>query len=61
VSPFFSKGGSNCNIASPAYEEGMPLFPNVYFLLHRSPAADSRVVDSLVEHIAKAFGAIGQT
>lgn len=42
-------------------EEGMPLLPNVYFLLHRSPAADSCVVDSLAEHIAKAFGAVDQT
>lgn len=41
-------------------EEGLPLLPNVYFLLHRNPAADSCVVDSLSEHIAKAFGAIGQ-
>ncbi len=42
-------------------DEGVPLLPNVYFLLHRSPAADNCVVDSLAEHIAKAFGAISQT
>jgi DNA-binding transcriptional LysR family regulator len=42
-------------------DEGVPLLSNVYFLLHRSPAADNCVVDSLAEHIAKAFGAIGQT
>ena len=39
-------------------EEGMPPLPNVYFLLHRNPTADSCVVDSLSEHIAQAFGAL---
>jgi DNA-binding transcriptional LysR family regulator len=41
-------------------EEGMPLLPSVYFLLHRNPATDNCIVDSLAEHIAKAFGAVGQ-
>jgi hypothetical protein len=34
--------------------------PSVYFLLHRNPATDNCIVDSLAEHIAKAFGAVGQ-
>jgi DNA-binding transcriptional LysR family regulator len=39
-------------------EEGLPLLPNVYFLLHRNPSTNNCVVDSLTEHIAKSFGAI---
>lgn len=39
-------------------EEGFPLLPDVYFLLHRSEAAKSSVVDSLVEHIARSFGTV---
>lgn len=39
-------------------EEGFPLLPDVYFLLHRSEAAKNSVVDSLVEHIARSFGTV---
>jgi len=42
-------------------EEGVPSLPNVYFLLHRNPTTDNCVVDSLSEHIAKAFGAVDQS
>ena len=41
-------------------EEGMPLLPSAYLLLHRNTATDNCVVDSLAEHIAKAFGAVGK-
>lgn len=39
-------------------EEGFPELPSAYFLLHRNPLATSCAVDSLEEHIAKAFGAL---
>jgi DNA-binding transcriptional LysR family regulator len=38
-------------------EEGLPLLPSASFLLHRNPDSGSCAVDSLAEHIAKAFGA----
>ncbi len=38
-------------------EEGFPPLPNASFLLHRNPESDNCVVDSLAEHIKKAFGA----
>ncbi|MCP4670207.1 MAG: LysR family transcriptional regulator [Desulfobacula sp.] len=39
-------------------EEGFPLLPSASFLLNRNPDSDNCVVDSLAEHIKKAF-AIG--
>ncbi len=37
-------------------EEGFPPLPEASFLLHRNPESEHCVVDSLAEHIAKAFG-----
>lgn len=37
-------------------EEGMPNLPSACFLLQRSPGNSNIAVDSLAEHIAKAFG-----
>ncbi len=36
-------------------EEGFPILPSAAFLLHRNPEAEHCVVDSLTEHICKAF------
>lgn len=41
-------------------EEGVPLLPNVYLLLHRNPTIDSCVADTLSDHIAKAFGNVSE-
>ena len=38
-------------------EEGFPPLPSASFLLHRNPNSSNCAVDSLAEHIAKAFGA----
>lgn len=38
-------------------EEGFPPLPEASFLLHRNPQSSNCAVDSLAEHIAKAFGA----
>lgn len=37
-------------------EEGFPPLGNASFLLHHNPEANNCIVDSLTEHIAKAFG-----
>jgi DNA-binding transcriptional LysR family regulator len=37
-------------------EDGLPNLPSACFLLHRNPKSGNCVVDSLAEHIAKAFG-----
>jgi len=37
-------------------EEGFPPLPEASFLLHRNPESEHLVVDTLAEHIAKAFG-----
>jgi hypothetical protein len=37
-------------------EEGFPVLPNTSFLLHRNPESQHCAVDSLAEHICKAFG-----
>ncbi len=39
-------------------EEGFPALPSAAFLLNRNPDSDNCVVDSLADHIKKAF-AIG--
>jgi len=36
-------------------EEGFPALPEAPFLLHRNPESDNSIVDSLSDHIAKAF------
>ncbi|WP_303720196.1 LysR substrate-binding domain-containing protein [Malonomonas rubra] len=41
-------------------EEGFPPLPDAAFLLHRNPESKHAVVDSLAEHICKAFGACGE-
>lgn len=41
-------------------EEGFPPLPSASFLLHRNPESQHSVVDSLAEHICKAFGACGE-
>jgi len=38
-------------------EEGLPPLPNASFLLHRNPESNNCIVDTLAQHIAKAFGA----
>ncbi len=38
-------------------EEGFPALPTASFLLHQNPESRHSVVDSLAEHICKAFGA----
>lgn len=40
-----------------ATEEGFPPLPSAYFVLHRNPETANCAVDSLADHIAKAFGA----
>ncbi|HCY85639.1 MAG TPA: hypothetical protein DHV36_10940, partial [Desulfobacteraceae bacterium] len=37
-------------------EEGFPPLPKAAFLLHRNPESVNCIVDSLSEHIVKAFG-----
>lgn len=37
-------------------DEGFPTLPSASFLLHRNPESDNCIVDSLSEHITKAFG-----
>ena len=39
-------------------EEGFPALPSASFLLNRNPDSDNCVVDSLAEHIRKAFAAM---
>jgi DNA-binding transcriptional LysR family regulator len=39
-------------------EEGFPVLQSASFLLHRNPDSNNCVVDSLAEHITKAFGAL---
>lgn len=41
-------------------EEGFPPLPSASFLLHRNPESQHSAVDSLAEHICKAFGACGE-
>lgn len=41
-------------------EEGFPALPRASFLLHRNPESQHCVVDSLEEHICKAFGACAE-
>ncbi|MCG8550422.1 MAG: LysR substrate-binding domain-containing protein [Desulfobacterales bacterium] len=36
-------------------DEGFPALPNASFLLRRNPESDNCIVDSLADHIAKAF------
>jgi len=36
-------------------DEGFPPLPNASFLLHRNPESEHSIVDSLTEHIRKAF------
>lgn len=38
-------------------DEGFPPLPNASFLLHRNPESNNCAVDTLAQHIAKAFGA----
>jgi DNA-binding transcriptional LysR family regulator len=38
-------------------EEGFPSMPRASFLLHRNPESEHTIVDSLAEHICKAFSA----
>ncbi len=40
-------------------EEGFPALPSASFLLHRNPESKHPVVDSLAEHICKAFSTRG--
>ena len=41
-------------------EEGFPQLPSASFLLHRNPESQHSIVDSLTDHIRKAFGAFGK-
>lgn len=36
--------------------EGFPPLPDVYFVLHRNPQENNLAIESLAEHIARAFG-----
>ncbi len=41
-------------------EEGFPPMPSASFMLHRNPGSEHTVVDSLAEHICKAFSDRGE-